>query len=290
MKQLRFFVVLFCLIFLSTAAAAQNTVAVMPFEGKEIRNWYLDRSQMIAGITEALTDRLAELESVKVVERGRLHEIIEEQDFGQSGRVDTFTAAEIGRLLGADFLIMGTVTAIEVSEAGGIQFGPLRAQGTTAKVNLSMRVVATETGEILGSAQSSGKHLGASFRVSDLMGLSFASEAFKDSVLGQALTKSVEELVERFEEMYVNWDADSIDLVGNIVAIVGDKYILNLGQVHQINRGDRFSVYQMVDVPGIAKPVEIPMGTLRVISVDEEASVAESENADFEVGYIVHKE
>lgn len=282
--------ILYCLVCLAAVVAAQSTVAVMPFEGHEIRNWYIDRTQMITGITESLTDRLAELDGVRVVERGRLLQIIQEQDFGYSGRVDPFSAAEIGRLLGADLLLMGTVTAIEMSESGGIQFGPLKAKGTTAKVNLSLRVVDTETGEIMGSVQSHGKHSGASFSVSDLMGLSFASDAFKDSVLGQAVSKSVSELVDKFEEMSAQWSIQSEGLAGNILAVVGDKYVINLGSIHEVSRGDRFAVYELVRVAGIAKPVEIPMGTLRVISVDEEASVAESEDEVFEVGYVVRKQ
>ncbi|NMB45963.1 MAG: hypothetical protein GX998_06060 [Firmicutes bacterium] len=283
-------VILSCLICFPTIAAAQSTVAVMPFEGHEIRNWYIDRDQMITGITESLTDRLAELEGVRVVERGRLLQIIQEQDFGYSGRVDLLSAAEIGRLLGADLLVMGTVTAIDMNESGGIQLGPIGARSTTARVNLSARIVNTETGEIIGSVQSSGKHSGASISVHNLMGVSFQSDTFKNSVLGQALTKSVSELVEEFEEVYAKWDAPGEELAGNILAVIEDKYVLNLGSVHGVTRGDRFAVFQLVKVAGLSSPVEIPMGSLRIISVDAEASVAEAEDAVFEVGYVVRKQ
>lgn len=286
------FLSLLFLVCLSPLVFAQRTVAVMPFEGGSgVRDWYLDQKQMINGITQSLTDQLAKLSDVRVVERSRMDQIIEEQNFGQSGRVDSFSAAEIGRLLGADLLVFGTVLGLEVKESGGIRIGPISAKGTTAKIDLSVRVVDVQTGVVLGSLQGEGSHTGASMGLSGLYGVSFQSSAFKDSVLGKALDKALYELVENFESTVDTWDSAEKEVVeGSILAVVGQRYVVSLGQDSGVARGDRFAVYELVPVPGLSKPVEVPVGSLRIISVDEEASVAEAESGTFQVGHVVRRE
>ncbi len=294
----RYLSVLLILVFvncLSSFAYAQKTIAVMPFEGGSgVHNWYLDKAQMISGITESLTDELSKVDGIKVVERSRLAQILKEQDFGQSDRVDTFSAAEVGRLLGADILVMGTVLGLDVQDSGGIRIGIISAKGTTAKIDLSVRIVDVETGVILDSMQADGSHTGAGFGVSGFRGVSFHSNTFKDSVLGKALDKALVELISEFESRIDNWEAPKKEYIeGSILAVVGDRYIISLGQGRGISRGDRFSVYELVQVPGLTNPVEVPVGSLRIISVDAEASVAEAEDAEdgtFDVGHVVRKE
>lgn len=292
MKKHVFVCFILCsLLLLPNLAWAQTKIAIMPFEGTEIRDWYIDRQQMISGITEALTDHVATLDGVTVVERSRLDQIMREQDFGRSGRVDTMSAAEIGRLLGADILILGTVQTLSLQETGGIQISFLAAKGSKATIGLSIRMVNAETGVILGSIQATGTHTGASFAVNQLHGVSFYSESFKNSTLGKALDKAVEELAQKFDEEYHTYVLKpKRELVGNILAIVGDRYVVNLGARHDVKRGDRFEVFETIRVKGIAAPVEVPVGKMRIISVDPQACVGESEDGVFEEGYVVRKQ
>ncbi|NLL48570.1 MAG: hypothetical protein GX249_08290 [Firmicutes bacterium] len=279
------------LLLLSHVVEARTIIAIMPFEGTEIRNWYIDRQQMIAGITEALTDQIAILDGVTVVERSRLDQILREQDFGRSGRIDTLSAAEIGRLLGADVLILGTVQTLNVQETGGIQISFLSAKGSKATIGLSIRMVDADTGIILGSVQATGTHVGASIAVHQFHGISFYSESFKNSTLGKAVDKAVEELAAKFAQEYQTYAFQpKSETVGNIVAVVGDRYVVNLGSRHHVKRGDRFEVYETIRVKGIAAPVEVPVGRMRIISVDPEACVGESEDGLFEEGYVVRKQ
>ncbi len=226
--------VLLFLLLLPSQVLAKPVVAVMSFEGAEVRDWYLDREQMIKGITESLTDYLADLDEISVVERARLDQIMEEQDFGQSGRVDTLSAVEIGRLLGADLLILGTVHGLELKESAGIQIGRFGAKGTSAKVDLSMRIVDVKTGVILGSLQAASSKTGASIGVKNLYGISFYSDTFKNSVLGKAIDEATQELVNEFSAQADNFKLETSDLAGSILAVVGDKYVLNLGAPHNV--------------------------------------------------------
>lgn len=261
--------------------ANTTTVAVMTFEEGQIRNWYIDRRQMVDGITETFTDRLGELEGTAVVERSRLQQVISEQDLVRSGRVDSYTAAEAGRLLGARLLVLGTVTELDVQDAGQISLGALTVKGSTARVGLTARVVDVESGEILGSLSAQGQHTGASFSLRNFRGINFSSNTFRESVLGQAVTKAVDSLLEEFQENQAKWTlpgelADGP--VGQLLAVVGNRYIINLGRNHGVEQYDRFQVYQLVEVEGLVQPVEVPLGTLRIISVDPEAAVGEIES------------
>ena len=53
------------------------------------------------GLAQMLISDLAGLESVRLVERDRLEEILAELKLAQSGKLDPQAAAKVGKLLGA---------------------------------------------------------------------------------------------------------------------------------------------------------------------------------------------
>lgn len=61
-------------------------------------------------IPEELTTRLFKSGQFQVIERQLLNKVIEEQKLGMSGIIDASSAAEIGKLLGVDAIVTGTVT------------------------------------------------------------------------------------------------------------------------------------------------------------------------------------
>lgn len=294
--KLLFLLTATCVVLCTSLFASTVTIAIMPFEGAiGIRSWYIDRAQMITGVTESFTDHMAEVlrrEGIfSVVERSRLEQILKEQNLVYTSRVDQYTAVRVGQLLGAKLIILGTITDLTLQEAGRIQIGILQVKGELARVSLSARIVDVETGVILGSIQSAGDHLGAAIDVSKFAGISFSSSTFRNSVLGKAVDKSIEGLAYEFNIRSDSWkgDPEAIGPSGMIVAIVGDRYIVNLGTPHGIVLHDRLHVFELVTVAGLTMPVEVPLGTLRVISVSEEASVCESEEGIFDIGNTVRK-
>lgn len=60
-------------------------------------------------VASALAQHLADLNLYKVVSRDRIESILKEQNFANSGRVDSTTSARLGKLIGADILIYGEV-------------------------------------------------------------------------------------------------------------------------------------------------------------------------------------
>ncbi len=98
-----------------------------------------------------------------VTEREQLAAVLQEQDLGLSGRVDPESAAEAGRILGAEVLVLGSVTEFGVTTTGGggRLFGIIggSAETVTARVSVDVRMVDAVTAELLaigvGTAEAS---------------------------------------------------------------------------------------------------------------------------------------
>src|SRR6266542_41251 len=60
------------------------------------------------GIAVLLISELSANPAARVVEREEIQKLLEEQNLGASGRVDPQTAAKVGRLVGARYVVLGT--------------------------------------------------------------------------------------------------------------------------------------------------------------------------------------
>lgn len=123
------------------AWAQQDTrpgVGVLPFErGGSVGGDEEDYQSMEVGLQQLLVTELGINSRLRLVERSQLNQLLREQDLGN--RVDPSTAARIGKLVGARYMIQGG-------------FVDLYGQ-----VTLTARVINTETGEILKVERSQGQ-------------------------------------------------------------------------------------------------------------------------------------
>ena len=96
----------FAALLLPTTVQSQGktVVAVIPFE-----NLMKDSSfdWLSGGIAETLIVKLSNVDALQMVERIRLKEIMDEMKFAASGLVDEKTAAKVGKLAGAQILVVG---------------------------------------------------------------------------------------------------------------------------------------------------------------------------------------
>jgi len=100
-----------------------------------------------------LTNELAATNSFTMVERTKLEPVLREQDLADYGRVKKGTGAKIGQLTGAQYLVLGTVTAFEKGvkgTRGGVGLRGVRVGGKKedAYVAVDLRVVDSTSGEI----------------------------------------------------------------------------------------------------------------------------------------------
>lgn len=88
---------------------AQNelpTVAVLDFEGKGISK------QIASSLTDRLATELGNTDAVILVERKQLERILEEQGLQQSGCTSQECVAEVGQLLGVQFMVSGSINKL----------------------------------------------------------------------------------------------------------------------------------------------------------------------------------
>ena len=133
-------------------AAEKPSIGVADFRNDTSAAWwYGGAGHDLAGM---LSNELSATEKFRMVERSKLGAVLEEQDLAASGRVSKSSAAKIGKLTGAKYLVMGTVSSYEEHTqggGGGLSFGGISLGGKKedAYVAVDVRVVDTTTGEIM---------------------------------------------------------------------------------------------------------------------------------------------
>ncbi len=100
-----------------------------------------------------LTNELANTGKFSVVERSRLEPVLMEQDLARAGRIAKGTGAKIGKLTGAQYMVLATVSAFErnvQNTGGGFSFKGISIGGKKdqAYIAVDLRVVNTTTGAI----------------------------------------------------------------------------------------------------------------------------------------------
>ncbi len=138
-------------VFLVTVQAAKPTIGVVEFKNTSGAGWW--HGGMGWELAGMVANELASNGDFKVVERQKLESVLREQDLAVSGRVAKGTAAKLGRLTGAKYLVFGTVTSYQESTSGtggGISIGGFSIGGKKEKayIAVDLRVVDTTTGEI----------------------------------------------------------------------------------------------------------------------------------------------
>jgi curli biogenesis system outer membrane secretion channel CsgG len=202
-----------CLVFLTAGSimAAKPTIGVAEFSNTSGAAWW--RGGMGWELSGTVANELASGGLFQVVERSKLEHVLREQDLGASGRIAKGTAASIGKITGAQYLVMGTVTSYEerVSGAGGgFSLGPVRLGGKKedAYVSVDLRVVDTTTGEIVHSRAIEANAGGGGLSVGLTHGI-FSGDlgGFEKTPAGKAVRACIIEIVEYLECVMVEQDS-----------------------------------------------------------------------------------
>ena len=128
----------------------KKRIAVKAFEVKAARG----SREIGRGMSDMLADSLFSTNRFIVLERENIKEVIEEQDFGASGRVKKETAAPIGELEGAELLIRGSITEFEPNCKGG---AVLIIAAKQACVTINLRIVDAKTGRVVNATTVEGR-------------------------------------------------------------------------------------------------------------------------------------
>lgn len=119
---------------------ARPGMAVLDFDiGATIGQDPEDYQALRRGLAAMTISELAVNPAVRVVERAQLQAILQEQNLGREGRVDGNTVVQIGRLIGARYMVTGTIFDVR---------GDFR---------IAARLFDAETGQILRTQSVNGR-------------------------------------------------------------------------------------------------------------------------------------
>lgn len=280
-----FFLLASSLIIRTEPVLADTRIAVLTFDGGNI-NWTrysFRRERILESITEQITNELVGTEGFNVIERTRVEEVLTEQDFGASGRVDNYSAAEIGRILGVEALILGTVNRMEISDQGGIKVGPVSLSGVQVDVEYTGRLVDTETAEILMSFKGVGRETDTGLSVSQLHGVSLGTSAFSNSALGKSINAAnkdfVNNIIENMPDLSEAREAVKV-IEGRVLELVGDRLVIDIGRSSNLKKGQRGSLIQLIEVTGLDEPMTVPIGEVAVYHLEEDAAILDVLNSE----------
>lgn len=128
----------------------KKRIAVKAFEFKAARG----SREIGRGMSDMLADSLFSSNRFIVLERENIKEVMDEQDFGASGRVKKETAAPIGELEGAELLIRGSITEFEPNCKGG---AVLVIAAKQACITVNLRIVDAKTGRVVNATTVEGR-------------------------------------------------------------------------------------------------------------------------------------
>ena len=265
------------------------------------------------GIVDLLVNQLVNDGAYRLIERSALDKIVKEQNLSNSDRVNTATAAKIGALLGADIIIVGDVTQFGRDDkhygAGGAGghwgsygLGGMGLHKNKATVEVTARMVDVNTGEILASTTGHGESKRSS---SDMLGggasgwagggghLDMGSSNFSQSILGEAVKQSVDDLAKNLDAKASSLPAPSAPktaalppLDGLVADATGSDVVVNVGSSAGVKVGDKLAITRVsrtIKDPATGKPlrtVESPVGFVTVTSVDASSASGKFSGSD----------
>jgi len=237
------------IIFLSISLFSQDLsglkkrIAVVNFEDKARYGHNIG-----SGIADMLVTSLVESKQFLVIERAELDQIMKEQGLGMSGAVTPQSAAKVGKLLGVEMIVTGSVSEFgEKKEKmggglggalGGFQLGVSKS---TARVGVDIRLVNVNTGEIALAKSAVAEDKTTGLDKVGIGDINFHDSATWDKTqLGKASREAIAQCVE-----YIKSGMSGISWEGKIIKATPDGIVfMKPGSKGGVKPGMIFSIYR----------------------------------------------
>jgi curli biogenesis system outer membrane secretion channel CsgG len=254
-------------------SSTKRRLAVQPFDYSTVMNWvtywFNNPTNIGEGIRAMLTVRMAQSNTITLLERANIDTIMKEQDFAASNRVRRGSGARIGQLSGADAMLMGDIVIFGRDDTtkrkgfGAIigRVSPIAGAVATmeksekAVVGINLRIVDAETGEVIETAEARGESSRSSKDYAGLLGgkgaavggaSGMTSSNFQQTIIGEATSNAVSEVVKYLEGKVPSLPAKPRDIEGRVAVIgAGGTITLAVGSENGVLRGDRFEILQI---------------------------------------------
>ena len=296
---------LWVLFALTCPAQVKKRIAVLDFEYGTVTDSvaavFGTNVDVGKGITDLVVEDLVKSGVYSVIERQAIEKVLAEQNLSNSDRADPNSAAKLGKILGVDAIIIGSITqfgrddkstSVSGGALGGLTgrfgIGGVSRKESTAVVNLSARMVSTDTAEILGVAGGKGasKRSGTSLLGSGGSsagmggaGVDMASSNFAQTILGEAVHQAVDALSKELDQNAGKLPSKVTKIEGLVADVAGATIILNVGTSAGVKVGDHLQIRRPtreVKDPATGKVlrrIEDTIGGIVITEADEGSSV-----------------
>ncbi len=289
---------------LASAPGPKKRVAVMNFDYGTVRTTvaqiFGSDQDVGKGISDLLVQKLVQDGKYSVIERNALDKILSEQNFSNSDRADSATAAKIGKILGVDCIIIGSITQFgrddQHTNVGGGGYGlgkfGIGGVGTSkakAVVGVSARMINTSTGEILVAVTGTGESTRSSTALLGGGGgwsgggggsLDMGSSNFSNTILGEAVHKAVDDTGAQLDASVDKIPTVKMEINGLVADVSGSTLIINVGKKSGVKVGDKLIVSRQVRTvkdPAtgkVIKSVEDKVGEATITEADNDSATA----------------
>jgi curli biogenesis system outer membrane secretion channel CsgG len=309
-------IVLFFLVSAVCPAQEKKRIAVLNFDYAAVRTSAAGilggQTDIGKAISDLLVAQLLADGKFSLIERQALDRILTEQNFSNSDRTDSATAATFGRILGVDALVVGTVTQFgmdnKVSNLGGSTLTRIglvnskagatlnnitsRFSGTSvqkkedrALVGITARVIDTSTGQILaaingrGESRRSATSLVGGFTGGSAYGTNSVNATA--ALVGDATRQSVISLAQQLEQIRIPVDTGAkLRVEGLIADVAGNTVVLNIGRASGVQPGEKLDVVRTVrtvrdpQTQKVIRTIEDRIGEATLTEIDDSSSLA----------------
>jgi len=300
------------------ATGPKHRVAVMSFDYGTVHSnvaaIFGSDQDIGKGITDLLVQKLVQDGAYSVIERSALDKLLAEQNFSNSDRADATSAAKIGKLLGVDCIIIGSITQFgrddKNTKVGGGGYsgwthgiGGVGVSKAKAVVGITARMVNVNTGEILAAVTGTGESERGS---TSLLGgggnwwgggggsLDMGSSNYGNTILGEATHKAVDDVGAQLDASSAKVPTVKLEVAGVVADVSGNTLIVNVGSKAGVKVGDKLNVTRQVRVVKdpttgkVIKSVEDKIGEATVTEVDaDSATVTFAGSGPAKVGDVV---
>jgi curli biogenesis system outer membrane secretion channel CsgG len=279
------------------AGEAKKRVALFDFDFGTVHHWWSGDWDIGKGIADMVVTNLVRDGTYSVIERKQLDKILQEQNFSNSDRANPATAARIGKVLGLNAIVIGTITQFgsetKKIDVGGVTSrlglgGALGNVGTSkskANVVIDARMVDTETAEILavasgkGVSQRGGTNLlgGAAGSAG---GIDMSTSNFQQTIIGEATRQAVDDLTRQLVAQAERIQATKIEFRGLVADVTDNELVLNVGRNKGLKVGDVVAIERtgkVIKDPAtgqVLRTLSDRIGTAKITSVDDVSAVA----------------
>jgi curli biogenesis system outer membrane secretion channel CsgG len=311
MRKLISFAIVLALVCLAVSPATaqeqqaprKKRVAILDFDYGTVRSYvaglFGTDVDVGKGISDLLVKHLVQDGTYSVIERKMLDKILAEQNFSNSDRANPSTAAQLGKILGVDAMIVGTITQfggedknVKVGGAGGgfggFGLGGFGRKKSKAIVSVDARVIDIDTAEILAVADGKGESSrsstsllggGGNWGGWGAGGVDFGSSNFQETIIGEAVKLAVEDMTKDLIASNDKLKVRTVVVEGLVAAVDAGVIILNVGSKTGLKVGDQLSVERVgreIKDPAtgqVIRRMTSKIGIVKVTEIDDISAV-----------------